>query len=992
MHSRLRLWLLVGLMMGRFSVASAQTAILVVPEELSFAAPARSTAPSVATLNVAAAGANSPLTINVRYLGLAQGWLKVNASSPTTPATLTVTADPSRLEAGTYLAQITLQAGNVGKVVNVFLAVGAGASGGSLLVTPSALTFVGTPGQTDPSVASLSVAAADGSALNFRVSTTVPQWLTVSPLPTAAPATIAVEAYPGRMPAGVYSGTVTVTPLPAGLPVVIPVTMVSAGGNAVPDAIELTQSAIIVTHQNTISDVPPLQEVGISVTTGFSQYTAATTDPWIQLRSTSNSAWDSSVTDYAPGSFTVKVDPTAVTTGTPGPPYSGTITVTSANLPAVRLPVTLRVTSVPDLNAVPSSVNFEDPDVLEASVAIRSTNRTALTFSASVPNNTPWLSVTPTVASTSSDPDNPVILTIRANPAQLTPDVYLGSVVIRIADAPVAQQLTIPVRFKVSTAPASSDIVFTPDTVNLTGTVGGTNPSAAIDLRTQTSTAQDFTASATSTGGWLRVDPFSGKTPARLNVSANLAAVPGPGTNEGSVVITSLLTGTQFTIPVVLVLGEEVIASDPPAITFTQPAKGADAPSQTVRITAPVPTAFRVLEVPSWARVSSSAGTTPATLTVWSELSLVPPGSVTSAIRVAGPRNEISIPVNFVYAAPPQPKVAPESFTLTSVLGAAVPPQTLTIDTGSEPGTFTVTANTETGAAWLAASPVSGSTPGTVTLTIAPDRLVPGQNKGTVAVNISSGGATYTRSIPVVVTAGTPEAAIYSVLHGATLLPTAVAPGQIVSITGKGFGTAAGTPARPSSAGAFETTLAGVRVTFDGTPSPLLFVGPDQINAIAPYSLFGRVTTKVRVERGGDWSLPLELRVVDAAPGIFTAGGTGRGQAAAVNSDLSTNSEANPARRGSVITLFGTGEGQTDPGGQDGRVIATDLRRPVLPVTAKVGGRPADVLYAGSAPAQVSGLFQVNLRIPEDAPTGVVTLEIQVGTTPSQPGVTIVVQ
>jgi uncharacterized protein (TIGR03437 family) len=261
-----------------------------------------------------------------------------------------------------------------------------------------------------------------------------------------------------------------------------------------------------------------------------------------------------------------------------------------------------------------------------------------------------------------------------------------------------------------------------------------------------------------------------------------------------------------------------------------------------------------------------------------------------------------------------------------------------------------------------------------------------------VTINISANGTSYVRTIPVVVTAGRPDNTIYSILHGASLLPTAVAPGLIVSVTGNGLGPVNGVAARPSAAGAFETHLADIRLTFDGTPAPLLYVGADQINAIAPYSLSGRLSTRVRVEKGSSWSLPLELRVVESAPGIFTVSGTGRGQVSAVNADLTANSSVNPAARGSVISVFGTGEGQTDPGGQDGRVIASDLRRPLLPVTAKIGGRPAEVVYAGSAPMQVSGIFQANIRIPDDAPSGTVPLEIQVGNSVSQPGLTIVVQ
>ena len=171
-----------------------------------------------------------------------------------------------------------------------------------------------------------------------------------------------------------------------------------------------------------------------------------------------------------------------------------------------------------------------------------------------------------------------------------------------------------------------------------------------------------------------------------------------------------------------------------------------------------------------------------------------------------------------------------------------------------------------------------------------------------------------------------------------------------------------------------------------------LYVREDQINAIVPYAVYGRVTTRLQVESGASFSLPVELKVVDAAPGIFTAGNLGRGQAAALNADSTTNSSVNPVPRGSVIVVYGTGEGQTDPPGQDGRIILTDLRRPLLPVTAKIGGRAAEVLYAGSASTLVSGAFQANIKMPEDIAPGTLPIELQIGGISSQPGVTIEVR
>jgi uncharacterized protein (TIGR03437 family) len=61
------------------------------------------------------------------------------------------------------------------------------------------------------------------------------------------------------------------------------------------------------------------------------------------------------------------------------------------------------------------------------------------------------------------------------------------------------------------------------------------------------------------------------------------------------------------------------------------------------------------------------------------------------------------------------------------------------------------------------------------------------------------------------------------------------------------------------------------------------------------------------------------------------------------------------------------------------------LARPVAPVFVRVGGKPAQVQYAGNAPGFVAGAMQVNALIPDDAPSGEVSIYLIVGTTASPP-------
>jgi uncharacterized protein (TIGR03437 family) len=57
-----------------------------------------------------------------------------------------------------------------------------------------------------------------------------------------------------------------------------------------------------------------------------------------------------------------------------------------------------------------------------------------------------------------------------------------------------------------------------------------------------------------------------------------------------------------------------------------------------------------------------------------------------------------------------------------------------------------------------------------------------------------------------------------------------------------------------------------------------------------------------------------------------------------------------------------------------------------------VGILPAEVVFAGAAPQAVAGLFQVNVRIPADAPTGDVPIMLTVGNVNSQTGATVAVK
>lgn len=232
---------------------------------------------------------------------------------------------------------------------------------------------------------------------------------------------------------------------------------------------------------------------------------------------------------------------------------------------------------------------------------------------------------------------------------------------------------------------------------------------------------------------------------------------------------------------------------------------------------------------------------------------------------------------------------------------------------------------------------------------------------------------------------------IRTVVNAASLNAGAVAPGEAVTITGLALGPSSGVTGN-SAPGSYSGSLSGVQVLFDGFAAPLLYVSSTQINALVPYEIAGHATTNIQVQYNGLISAALALPVQPAAPGIYTISGSGSGQAAVLNQDGSVNGAASPAARGSVIVIYGTGEGLTNPPGVTGRVANAPYPLPLLGVTVRIQGLPAQLNYAGEAPG-TAGAFQINAIIPDGVvPSNRVTLEVSVGTFSAQQTTTIAVQ
>ena len=207
------------------------------------------------------------------------------------------------------------------------------------------------------------------------------------------------------------------------------------------------------------------------------------------------------------------------------------------------------------------------------------------------------------------------------------------------------------------------------------------------------------------------------------------------------------------------------------------------------------------------------------------------------------------------------------------------------------------------------------------------------------------------------------------------------------------IGPAQGAGVQLTPSGAVDTIAGGVRVLFDGVAAPMIYASAGQVSCVAPYALAGKTTTQIQVEYNGQKSNAVTVPVQVASPAIFTADASGKGQGAILNQDNSVNSSSTPAAAGSIVVIYATGAGQTNPDGMDGKVTGAPPPAPRLPVTVSIGGTNADILYAGAAPGLVSGVLQINARVPSGlVPNTPASVKITVGAASTLNTVTVSVK
>jgi uncharacterized protein (TIGR03437 family) len=215
------------------------------------------------------------------------------------------------------------------------------------------------------------------------------------------------------------------------------------------------------------------------------------------------------------------------------------------------------------------------------------------------------------------------------------------------------------------------------------------------------------------------------------------------------------------------------------------------------------------------------------------------------------------------------------------------------------------------------------------------------------------------------------------VMNGSFAAP--VIPGSYVSI----FGTSLTDVTDVATSAMLPLSLDDVTVSVDvpsanlSVPARLVHLtqltGYDQIDIQLPWELQGQTSAQMKVtlnesEPGNVVTVP----VASYAPTFFHAA------VDALDLSYKVISASNPAVRGNYVQLFVDGLGPVNNQPASGSYVTDASATTTTPVTVKIGGQNAPVLFAGLAP-YFPGEYQINVQVPSGIGTGNQPISVSVG-------------
>jgi uncharacterized protein (TIGR03437 family) len=216
--------------------------------------------------------------------------------------------------------------------------------------------------------------------------------------------------------------------------------------------------------------------------------------------------------------------------------------------------------------------------------------------------------------------------------------------------------------------------------------------------------------------------------------------------------------------------------------------------------------------------------------------------------------------------------------------------------------------------------------------------------------------------VQVVVSATRAVPLISTITDGASFGP-GLSPGAFVSIFGSDL---AGVTMQAASL-PLPSVLDITSVLVGGTAVPIVYVSPNQVNAILPYSLPINTSQTLTVQRGSSISPPVTINIFPASPGVFAYG---QNQGVVVDVTNTIISPSHPAVRGDFVVIYCSGLGGITSSLESGTAApSSPLDQTTSPASVTIGGIGAQVSFSGLTPGS-AGLYQINATVPLTAPVG----------------------
>jgi uncharacterized protein (TIGR03437 family) len=650
-----------------------------------------------------------------------------------------------------------------------------------------------------------------------------------------------------------------------------------------------------------------------------------------------------------------------------------------------------------------------------------------LTYSSSASGGA-WLSAS---GGGSLGPVSSGSVSVTANPAGLANGVYTGQVTISASPGSLSQSIAVSMTItsgRPSISLSQSGLSFR----TLAGV--GSAPDQSFLVLNGGPGSLDWTATASTLSGgagWLTVSPASGRSDSANSSGASVrvnGASLAPGSYYGQIEVRSAgVDNSPQTVSVLLTVLPQT-ANPPPELTptaliFVAREGGANPAAQSVRLTSlsNQPATFRgssALETgadwlifsPQTASVSAAS---PASVNVQTRTGSLARGIYRGELLLRFTPVQATIRVQVLFIVLPRlsstvsmraaegctPARLLPVYTLLgagfqSTVGWPTPIEVRVVDDCGDPmtaGSVNVTFSSADPPLTLT-SLRDGRWSGTwqprvpdarqVVLTVRAQTTAPALS-GTAQIG---GNLAESTGTPIIAAGGIVSAASF----GAR---TPLAPGSMVSL----FGASLATGLTQASQLPLQTDLGGTRVTLAGRALPLIFTSGGQVNAVIPYDIPVNSSQQLLLRRGTAYSLPEPVVVAEAQPAVFTVDQSGRGPGIVigVKPDGSRQFQVNatnPVSSGDILVIYCAGLGAVNPPVAAGLAAPSDpVAQTVNPVTLTVGGRPAQVVFAGLV-AGLTGLYQVNAVMPDGVAAGPSVPIVLTVAGQSSPPVTIAVQ